>query len=467
MVAAAVLRWVESLESQIHEIHSFMLMQHGKVLAEGWWSPYGRTHPHMLFSLSKSFTSTAVGLAASEGCFSIDDPVVSFFPDETPAEVSDLLAAMRVRHLLSMSTGHDTDTFPPMLERADGQWIKAFFEVPVVHQPGTHFLYNTGATYLLSAIVQKTTGQKLIDYLQPRLFAPLGIEHPTWADSPEGISLGGIGLSIRTQDIARFGQLYLQKGRWEGRQLIPEAWIDEATAAQVSNGDDPQSDWAQGYGYQFWRCRHDAYRADGAFGQYCIVMPKQDAVLAITSGIGPEGMQPPLDLIWDKLLPALNGNAADDDPAAQQRLTEKLADLRLRPVQGEADSPLAASISNRVYRVEDNVLGIETLAVHLSDTGCTFALKTASGEITLPCGLDAWLPGQFTLFRRPGMMDSTTVVTSAAWTTSDVLTTVIRFYETPFFYTLRCQFAGDDLTVDIDVNASFEPLKTLRLTAHA
>ena len=303
IASSAILRFVEALESQIHEIHSFMLLRHGSVVAEGWWSPYGREYPHMLFSLSKSFTSTAVGLALSEGRFSIDDPVLSFFPDETPAEVSDLLAAMRVRHLLTMSTGQAADTWSSMVDRADGNWIKGFFEIPVVNEPGSQFVYNNGASYMLSAIVQKTTGMTVREYLEARLFEPLGIENATWQESPQGITAGGIGLSTRTEDVARFGQLYLQKGLWQGRQLLPEAWVEEATACQISNGPGIEIDWSQGYGYQFWRSRHNTYRGDGVFGQWCIVMPEQDAVLAITSGLDIFDSQQPLNLVWEMLLP--------------------------------------------------------------------------------------------------------------------------------------------------------------------
>ena len=175
------------------------------------------------------------------------------------------------------------------------------------HKPGTHFLYNTPATYMLSAIVQKVTGITVLDYLRPRLFEPLGIENPQWDTSPQGISLGGYGLSVRTEDIARFGQLYLQKGVWMGKRLVPSAWIDAATTRQTSSGSNPTSDWEQGYGYQFWRSRHGLYRGDGAFGQFCIVMPEQDAVVAITSG--GRDMQAVMNLVWEKLLPALQVSA--------------------------------------------------------------------------------------------------------------------------------------------------------------
>jgi CubicO group peptidase (beta-lactamase class C family) len=270
---AAVLGFVEATDARIDSLHSFMLVRHGHVVAEGWWAPYNPQSPHMLFSLSKSFTSTAVGLAIAEGKLSLDDPVLKFFPDDAPANPSSNLKSMRVSDLLRMSTGQQTEPGRP----ANVPWTRAFLAHPVPFKPGTHFLYNTSGTYMQSAIVQKVTGQTVLEYLQPRLFEPLGIVHPTWEMSPQGISTGGYGLSIRTEDIAKFGQLYLQKGQWEGKQLVPKSWVAAATARQTSNGSSPTSDWDQGYGYQFWRCRHGGYRGDGAFGQYCIVLPKEDA----------------------------------------------------------------------------------------------------------------------------------------------------------------------------------------------
>src|SRR4029078_12581904 len=168
-----------------------------------------------LYSLSKSFTSTAVGLAAAEGKLSVDDPVLKFFPDDAPAAPPANLKAMRVSNLLRMNTGHQTEPARKPTE----PWVKTFLAHPVPFKPGTHFLYNTSATYMASAAVQKATGQTVLDYLKPRLFDSLGIVNPTWEASPQGVSAGGFGLSIRTEDIAKFGQLYLQKGKWEGKQL--------------------------------------------------------------------------------------------------------------------------------------------------------------------------------------------------------------------------------------------------------
>ena len=293
----AVLAFVEAADKQVDSMNSFMLLRHGRVVAEGWWSPYTPRSPHSLYSLSKSFASTAVGLAIAEGKLSLDDEVLKFFPEDAPPEPSANLKAMRVSDLLRMSSGQQSE--PP--RTSDQPWTKTFLAQPVPFKPGAHFLYNTSGTYMLSAIVQKVTGMTLLDYLRPRLFEPLGIRHPTWETSPQGISAGGFGLSIRTEDIARFGQLYLQKGKWQGKQLVPEAWVEAATARQTSNGSNPKSDWDQGYGYQFWRCRHGAYRGDGAFGQYCIVLPDKDAVIAITSGV--KDMQFVLDLVWESCCP--------------------------------------------------------------------------------------------------------------------------------------------------------------------
>ena len=349
-----MLSFVEAADRNIDAMNSFMLLRHGHVVAEGWWSPYHAEAPHSLYSLSKSFTSTAVGLAISEGKLSLDDEVLKFFPEDAPPKPSNNLKAMRVSDLLRMSTGHQSE--PP--RTPDQPWTKTFLAHPVPFKPGTHFLYNTSATYMLSAIVQKVTGMTVLDYLRPRLFEPLGIERPTWETSPQGITAGGFGLSIRTEDIARFGQLYLQRGKWQGKQLVPEAWIEAATARQTSNGSNPKSDWDQGYGYQFWRCRHGAYRGDGAFGQYCVVLPEQDAVIVITSGV--KDMQSVLNLVWDKLLPAMKPSSLAPDDEAGKKLEHMLKGLSLRPQEGSG-SPAKVAGKKFVFPANQRKLEAITL----------------------------------------------------------------------------------------------------------
>ncbi|MEP6755750.1 MAG: serine hydrolase [Chthonomonadales bacterium] len=316
---------VTALDQKVKEIHSIMVVRHGKVVLEAWWNPQTPDTEHIMWSLSKSFTSTAVGLAVAEGKLSVDDEVLKFFPEDAPSDPSANLKMMRVRDLLRMNTGHDAEA--PIQASKDKTWVKTFLEQPVVHKPGTRFLYNTPATYMLSAIVHKVTGKTVFDYLSPRLFEPLGIEGAHWDQSPQGINLGGYGLFVRTEDVAKLGLLYLQKGRWSGKQILPEAWVADATTRQTSNGSNPNSDWDQGYCYQFWRCRHNGFRGDGAAGQFCIVLPDEDTVIAITAKTG--DMQSELNVVWDNLLPALHKKSLPTNSEATAKLKGILGKLSI------------------------------------------------------------------------------------------------------------------------------------------
>jgi CubicO group peptidase (beta-lactamase class C family) len=324
----AIYDYVEALD-KIKTMHSFMVVRHGQVIAEGWWKPESAGDQHILNSVSKSFNSTAIGLAIEEGKLNLNDRVLKFFPDDAPPNPSENLKAMTVRDLLTMTCGHDTEP----TASAGQPSVKQFLAHPVTYKPGTHFQYNTMGAYVLSAIVTKATGQTTLEFLKPRLFEPLGIENPKWLTSPEGNSLGGYGLYLRTEDIAKFGQLYLQSGRWNGKQLIPKKWIKQATSKQVPNNHESHSqigvDWQQGYGYQFWRCTHNAYRGDGAGGQFCVVIPKEDMVVAMTAG-GAD-MQAELDAIWEKLLPAFQDQPLPADTAGQEKVKQAVAKLEVRP----------------------------------------------------------------------------------------------------------------------------------------
>lgn len=466
--SGAILDWVESVERDIDALHSFVLVRHGKIIAEGWWAPYERERPHMLYSLSKSFTATAVGLAADEGKLRLDDKVLSFFPDKAPAAPSANLAAMRVRDLLCMGTGNHNDTFAPMKKEPAGDWVSVFLSQPVEHAPGTFFRYNTGATYMLSAILHKTTGQHLLDYLTPRLFAPLEIDSAAWERCPQGLHTGGYGLKVKTRDIAALGQLYLQKGEWQGKRLLSEQWVAQATASQIDNGSNPESDWNQGYGFQFWRCRHNAYRGDGAFGQYCIVMPDQDAVLAITSGLG--NMQQVLDLVWTRLLPAMRPEPLSADPATQAILTGKLSSLALAPVQGNDSSPRSGSILGKTYTFGENENGLRSISLRRDGSGVCLVVHNDHGEQHLPCGYGRWEKSLLTFEKELARPINETngrqpVASSGAWTSPDTYTVQTYFCETPFRLTLTFRFGTDaSLTLDMEYNVSFGP-KKWQLTA--
>jgi CubicO group peptidase (beta-lactamase class C family) len=460
--SSAILAFIEAADA-IDAMHSFMLVRHGHVVAEGWWAPYEAQTPHMFYSLSKSFASTGVGLAIAERKLSLDDEVLKFFPEDAPSEPSANLQAMRVRDLLRMNTGHQEE---PPLRRSESasqdtgvSWTKAFLAHPVPFKPGTHFLYNTPATYMLSAIVQKVTGMTLLDYLRPQLFEPLGFENPTWATSPQGITVGGYGLLGRTEDIVHFGQLYLQKGMWQGRQILLTSWVEAATALQTSNGSSPYSDWDQGYGFQFWRSRHNSYRGDGAFGQYCLVLAEQDAVVAITSGVRDMGAV--MNLVWEHLLPAMRAQALPEDHSARRKLEEKLADLVLQPPSGQATVPRATEVSGRWYEFPENNRGIHSLALDFGSEPPMLLVRTGVGEAHTPIGINSWAKshGGFTngLCQFLSVPERPLIAASGAWTASDAFTVKFALCETPFYSTLALCFEGDRLLLDGAHNVAFGP----------
>jgi CubicO group peptidase (beta-lactamase class C family) len=444
--AAAIQNFIAEAERTIDALHSIMIVRHRRVIAEGWWRPYAADEPHMLFSLSKSFTSTAVGLAIADGKLHLDDAVVDFFPDKAPAQPSANLKAMRIRDLLTMSTGHhdeDIKDFPFTLE---GSAVARFLALPVTHKPGTFFVYNTPASYMLSAIVQKVTGQTVLDYLRPRLFEPLGIENPTWEMSKEGVAMGGFGLSVRTEDIARFGQLYLQKGAWRGRQLVPADWVAAATSRQMSNGSSPTSDWEQGYGYQFWRARHGFYRGDGAYGQFCLILPQYDTIVAITSGT--RDMASVMNLVWDRIVPALNTAPLPPAPPADKALATTLAGLTLPPQSESARSSVGSLASGKRFAFESNPQTIESAMLENNGSGtATLTLHMDGVDQRIEAAPGRWQKGTL----RFGGVDDV-VATSGGWTADDMYTLKVVRYRTPFVITYRLRFSGDQLHLTVDQN---------------
>ncbi|ROP76009.1 CubicO group peptidase (beta-lactamase class C family) [Frigoribacterium sp. PhB107] len=340
--AAGVAAFLDGLESTPGvEPHSVVLVRHGSVVTQGWWAPYSADRVHLLYSLSKSFTSTAVAFAVDEGLLGLDDTVLSHFP-ELDADVTDPRSrSMRVRDVLAMSSGHHAEALGRALEADAADLVRGFLLTPPEADPGSVFAYNQPCTYAVAAIVQRASGLSLTDYLRPRLFEPLGVGHASWQRDGSGREIGFSGLHAQTEAVALLGQLWLQRGVWQGRQLLPASYVDEATRVQVANPDEANADWSQGYGFQFWMARH-GYRGDGAYGQFCVVLPEHDVVLALTGQT--VDMQAVLDLAWQHLLPALEGpgDAAADDALA--RRTAALGLATLEDDSGAADLRAASFV---------------------------------------------------------------------------------------------------------------------------
>jgi len=452
----SILKFIEAMEeAQPDAIHSVMIRRHGKIVSQGWWAPYAPETPHLLWSLSKSFTSTAIGLAQDEGLLSIDDQVISFFPEDVPEEVSNNLKAMRISDLLRMNTGHAVE--PSFRNMQSDNWVEAFLAHKVDYKPGTHFKYNSMATYMCSAILQKVTGMTMLDYLTPRLFEPLGIQKPSWESDPMGINVGGWGLSVTTEDISKLGQLYLQKGKWEGKQLLSEAWVDAASSNQTSNGSNPESDWDQGYGYQFWQCRHNAYRGDGAFGQYCLVMPEQDAIIAITAGS--DDLQGILNVVWEYLLPAMEAESLPPDESGLDELNQKLKHLAISYVKGEESSPVASKVSGKTYTLEQNRQSIESITFDFEKSPTEITIITAQGEQTIGAAFSSMEKG---IMPNPQLV-SDKVAVNGAWESPDTYVVNLIYYETPQSKKHTFTFQKKSLLWDTEQKASFGSRKSKQL----
>jgi CubicO group peptidase (beta-lactamase class C family) len=460
---AAVLSFLDALDEQPDiEMHSLMVVRHGQVVTEGWWAPYTADRPQLLYSLSKSFTSTAAAFAQAEGLLDLDDTVISHFP-EFAADITDPRSrSMKVRHVASMASGHTRETLGDAVRLDPREPVRGFLLTPPDRDPGTVFAYNQPCTYTLGSIVQRNAGLPLTQYLRPRLFDPLGIGHVGWHTFPPGGPPGGreegfTGLHARTEDIAKLGLLYLQQGQWEGSQLISKEWVAEATSVQVSNsGNGSPPDWQQGYGFQFWTSRH-GYRGDGAFGQFCVVLPDQDAVIVTTAYTF--DMQAMLDAMWAHLLPGMGAVSPDagapDVGSAQDKLSARLAALSLPALAG-APTPAPGGWgpwTSGPFAVAAPGMGDAELPLFVPSTdtfvtsievadspagGWQISLIEPGNALTVPVGTGAWTVSD--LADRLG--NTIPVAASGGWADDQTLRAEVIFLETPHRMDITCALAG-------------------------
>ncbi len=408
--SGAVLELLDTLYRAGVEMHGLVLLRHGKICAQGSWRPYRPDEPHILFSFGKSLTATAIGFAWQEGLLSLEERLVEVFPDKLPPAPSEHLRQATVRDLLTMSCGHETEI--PDLGRGDPDWIASFLKHPFVYAPGTHFLYNTAGTNLLSALLTRRTGQSLTQFLKPRLTEPLGMGSLRCQLLPDGTEMGGAGFSLSLEDMARFTQFVAWQGRWDGKQLLDPRWFRSATGKQIENGDPATgSDWNQGYGYQFWQCVPEGvYRGDGAFGQFGVVFPRQDAVLVIQSAT--PRMQDVLTAVWERLLPAFAPGPLEENPRERQILEARLQGAQLNPVLGMRNPGAEESLNGAVYLPEgeapsftDLVGGagkytpdggkLVSLGFRFTEEAAVLEVDEDRGHYTLPIALNGeWATGR-------------------------------------------------------------------------
>lgn len=452
----SVLRCMEQIERLNLAVNSFMLLQDGKTTARFWRKPYREDCQQLLFSLSKSFTSIAIGIAWDNGYLDLHDRVTSFFPEKLPEIVPVNLASMTIHHLLSMNTGHRENIYNDVVSRRD--WVKAFLSLDVEHEPGSHYRYSTPATYMLSAIVERATGENMFQFLTQRLFEPLGIPHPSWETCPLGIVAGGMGLSITTEAIARFGQMLLDKGVYGGKRIVSQAYIELATREQSDNRqDEDKIDWAQGYGYQFFLCRRGCFMGNGAFGQLCFVAPEQRIVIAATSSFtSMKQLQTLLDVIFEHIIDRVNRDSPlrlEDNYVLEQHLADRTyGHLALQPIP--EDIPNLQRVS---YIMDDNPHHVQTIHLSLIGEELEFQLVQGDGgrklylfDFTKPVHIQDVFIKDLALHRQE-------VVTSAIWQDRTTLELTLSYIETPYVVTYTIIFKDKDKAIELQfrINVSF------------
>lgn len=351
-------------------VHSVMITRSNKVIAEGWWNPYKPEYNHILYSVSKSFVGTAVGFAVTEGRISVEDKILSILDGILPSTPCENMQKLTVRDVLMMSTGQKDER---NIFHEGESWMYSLLSAYIDETPGKTFRYISSSTYLLSAVIWKVTGQTVFEYLKERLFEPMGFSDTIWWEvSPEGLNTGFNGFNATAEDVTKLALLYLNKGKWNGRQLLSEEWVREAGSIQIDNSDNWKNqelgyrqgfgeftdDWKSGYGYLFWQCQvAEAYRGDGIFGQMCIVMPRQNMTVAVAAGCDEPGRI--LEVLWKYLLPAVDVEGIDS--SQDQELKKYLKELELPVVQETGECPIWGTSWKKRFRVKENGLQISTL----------------------------------------------------------------------------------------------------------
>lgn len=380
---AALLALLDGLGSMPGvEPHGLIVHRHGRRILEGYWAPHVAGTKRLVYSLSKTFTGTALGLQLGEGRLELDDLVSDHLPDEFDDAVDERTRRMRIRHIASMSSGHDHETVVEASQVDPEHPVRGFLHLPPQAEPGTLFMYNQPPVLALATILQRLAGERLVDYLRPRLFEPLGIEGLRWAQAHPGVDLGYSGVFTDLDAVARLGQLYLDDGVWDGERLLPEGWVATASSVQTPNPGETRADWRQGYGFQLWRSQH-GYRGDGAFGQYMVVLPEHDAVVAFFSST--VEMQDVMDLLWRVLLPAMHDGPVDGDDSA---LAARVASLALRTASQRKGGNPVRPVSSQFVPAPPGIRTHRTITSVELDGG-RLIVHEGERSLTLPIS-DAW-----------------------------------------------------------------------------
>lgn len=379
---AAIARFLAKAKEKKVDVHAFQVWRDNELMLRASLPPYDCLDKRLYYSLSKSFTATAVGLACDEGLLTTDTRIMDIFPDKLPSVVSDNLAACRVRHVLSMNSGIETPARNACFDSDD--LARTYLACDFKYKPGTHFMYDTGATAFLAAIVKKLTGLSALDYLDIKLFSRMGIRDVYWDRTADGHIQGGTGLHASCDDAAKLGLLYLNRGVWNGERLLSEAWVAEASAMHSDNRPSDWPDWESGYGYQFWICSRGGYRGDGAFGQYCFILPDQNVVAAALCEA--ENLQNAVDIVHELALELFNGEHGCED------VESVMQSFYAMPRTKAPDFPYP-----EYFKAPENPYGITDLKLDTDGDTFIFSVSDGFSLTSVRCGNGCWVDNRVSL----------------------------------------------------------------------
>ncbi|MDR3191567.1 MAG: beta-lactamase family protein [Treponema sp.] len=391
----AVLGFIEHLERRKLCMHSIMILRHDRIAAEAHYPPFTGDSPHRMFSSTKTFVSMAVGLLIDEGKISLRSRMADFFPEYLPENIHPYTAEMTVRDLLLMATPYEHTTYTVK----DPDWARTFYTARPSHRSGTVFNYDTSGTVALNALVEKLSGQNLLDYLRPRLLDPLGFSPGVWCvERPEGGAWGGSGLVCSVHELARFGLFLLHRGNWQGRQLVSASYMAEATSPLIDNRVSTSTPETQfGYGYQIWCTRHGGYGAYGMGSQLAVCLPEKDILLVTTADTQSiqGGHDIILDAFWTGVYPRIEKGKLSENGEALAKLRDKLGRLEFPALDGEASSPRQKDLDGGNYLFDGNPMKITRVRFGFTgDQGC-MKYSNATGDHEIRFGLGNYLEGSF------------------------------------------------------------------------
>ena len=369
------------LTSDLTELHHLMVVVDGKVAGEIHPAPFKASDKHTLYSVSKTFTAVAVGLAVEDGLLNVEDELAKFFP-----KYASTIKGIKIKDVLTMRSGFKTNGG---MRNSQLDWVDYYLNRPLVATPGTKYSYDSIETYLLAAVVQQVTGKDVLTLLNERVFFPMGIDDVEWEKCPKGIITGGWGIYMTAEAQAMFGQLLLQKGKWNGRQLVSEQWVDEMLTVRVVRKA------ANDYGYQIWLCEYPgAWRADGAYGQYIIIVPQKNMVVVLNQCSRSKGW-PERGNIWNTVVKHGKGCAIEAEPDELDSLAKYEATASLPLLKGDAENALAKKYNGKEFKLPKNKLGWKSIKFNFEKNKMTLDVVDAEGKKSaIAMGYNEWSMSQ-------------------------------------------------------------------------